>query len=356
MAGNKEHRSRKKPPARKSIEERRIDWISRLPELKAGSQLSLGIGDDAAVWQPRPGYKTVLTVDSQSEGTHFMPGWLRPGEIGGRAVSSSISDLAAMNARPAVVLVSILIETTRTEAFFRKLYGGITAACKDYKVRIAGGNISRGPLSVTVTSIGEAQQKDITERNQLANGDEIWVTGTPGLARLGLLQLRDRIFGRSTYPGIRRALDSFKTPRARVEEEAALGRTWKPRAVIDLSDGLFRDLLHLQDGSRVAGNNPPAGIIIEEEALNALEPLAELCRRAGLSPAHIALAGGEDYELMLAVSPQTASAARLNAFKTRFGVPLTRIGKVSTEKPGLWLKNVSQGTLTRLEGNSFEHF
>lgn len=356
MAGNKEHRSRKKPSARMSIEDRRIDWIGSLAELKAGNQLSVGIGDDAAVWQPRQGYKTVLTVDVQSEGTHFMPGWLAPAEVGRRAVSSSISDLAAMNARPAVILVSILIESTRTETFFRKLYGGITAACKDYKVRIAGGNISRGPLSVTVTSIGEAQQKDITKRNRLVNGDELWVTGSPGLARLGLLQLRDRIFGRSTSPGIRRALDSFKNPRARVAEAAALGRTWKPRAVIDLSDGLCRDLHHLQEGPQAARGNPPAGIIIEEEALDGLEPLGELCRKAGLSPAGMALAGGEDYELMLAIPPQTATAARVRAFKTRFGVPLTRIGKVTAEKPGLWLKNGLEGTLTRLEGNSFDHF
>ena len=356
MAGKKKRRPRKRPPARKSLEDRRIDWISSLPELEAGNRLSLGLGDDAAVWQARPGYKTVLTVDSQSEGTHFMPGWLRPGEIGSRAVSSSISDLAAMNARPAVVLVSILIEATRTETFFRKLYGGIAAACKDYKVRIAGGNISRGPLSVSITSIGEARQKDITKRDRLADGDEIWVTGCPGLARLGLLQLRDRVFGRSSFRDIPKALDSFKNPRARIEEAAALGRSWNPRAVIDLSDGLWRDLGHLQEASLAAGDAPAAGIIIEEEALKGLEPLGELCKRAGLNPAAIALAGGEDYELMLAIPPGTASAARLGAFKTRFGVPLTRIGKVSTEKAGLWLKNGLQGTLTRLEGNSFEHF
>ncbi len=356
MAGNKEHHPGKQPSVRKSIEDRRIDWISSLPELEAGNQLSLGIGDDAAVWQPRKGYKTVLTVDSQSEGTHFLPGWLSPGEIGGRAVSSSVSDLAAMNARPAVVLVSILIEPARTEPFFRKLYDGIAAACKDYNVRIAGGNISRGALSVTVTSIGEAKQKDITKRNRLVHGDEIWVTGSPGLARLGLLQLRDGIFGRSTDPGIRKALEAFKSPRARVAEAAALGRTWKPRAVIDLSDGIYRDLLHLQEGSKAARGSAPAGIIVEKDALKALEPLGTLCRRAGLSTEAIALAGGEDYELMLAIAPGSATAARLRAFKTRFAVPLTRIGKVTTKRPGLWLKKGLRGTLTRLKGNSFEHF
>lgn len=356
MAGKNVNRSRKKRPPGKNLENRRIDWISTLPALEAGKQLSLGIGDDAAVWRPRRGYNTVLTVDAQSEGTHFMPGWLKPGELGRRAVSSSISDLAAMNAQPALVLVSILIESTRTEAFFRKLYGGIAAACKDYSVRIAGGNISRGPLSVTVTSIGEARRKDITKRNNLVEGDEIWVTGSPGLARLGLLQLREGIFGKSASPGVRMALEAFKNPHARVKEAAALNRTWQPRAVIDLSDGIYTDLLHLQQSSRAGPGNPPTGIVLDSNTLDSLEPLRDLCGKAGLSPAATALAGGEDYELLLVIAPGTGTAARVRAFSSRFDVPITRIGTVTTEEPGLWLKNDLRGTLTPLEGDSFEHF
>lgn len=356
MAGKNDNRSRENPPPGKSLENRRIDWISKLPCLEPGNQLSPGIGDDGAVWRPRRGYKTVLTVDAQSEGTHFMPGWLKPEEIGRRAVSSSISDLAAMNARPALILVSILIEPHRTESFFRKLYGGIAGACEDYSARIAGGNISRGPLSVTITSIGEARQKDITKRNGLANGDEIWVTGSPGLARLGLLQLSEGIFGRSTSAGVRMALEAFKNPHARVKEAAALSRTWHPRAVIDLSDGIYRDLLHLQQSCRAETGSQPAGIILDQDALDTLQPLGNLCRKAGLSPRATALAGGEDYELLLVIPPGKATAARVRAFNSRFAVAINRIGTVTTQKPGLWLKNGLQGTLTPLEGDSFEHF
>lgn len=338
-----------------SIEGRRIEWINRLLGSSAATGLSTGIGDDAAVWKPRRGYRTVLTVDSQSEGTHFLPGWLSPEETGRRAVSSSISDLAAMNARPALVLVSLLLENKRSESYFRKLYRGIAGACEDYGADIAGGNISRGPLSITITCIGEAREANITRRDGLNDGDELWVTGTPGLANLGLLQLRDRIFGSSSTVEVRRALTAFKNPTARITEAAALGRTWLPHAAIDLSDGLYKDLLHLLSSSSKPGKAPP-GIVLEQEALDTLEPLRKLCSRVNRSPFEIALKGGEDYELLLAIPPGRATAARVRAFRNRFGLPITRIGTVCSNQPGLWLKTDSSGSLKELGGKCFEHF
>ena len=354
MTGKKDRKARK-PTGAASVESRRIDWIRKLLESHPRGGLSLGIGDDAAVWKPRQGYRTVLTVDTQSEGTHFMPGWLSPGEIGRRAVSSSISDLAAMNARPALVLVSLLLERGRSEDFFRKLYRGIDKACRDYGALIAGGNISRGPLSITITCIGEARKKDLTGRNGMENGDEIWVTGNPGLARLGLLHLQDRLFGRSPSPGARQAISAFKNPRARTGEAAALGRSWRPNAAIDLSDGLHKDLLHLLESNTKKGLSAN-GIVLDKKAIESLEPLGKLCAEAGLSPCRASLEGGEDYELLLAIPPGRATAARVRAFREKFDVPITRIGTVTSKKPGVWLKTHSSGTLTRLRADGFEHF
>jgi len=351
----KKNRETKKLTVDKSIEGRRIDWISRLLGPPPDGGLSLGIGDDAAVWKPRRGYRAVLTVDSQSEGTHFLPGWLSPEEIGRRAVSASISDLAAMNARPALVLVSLLLESERTESYFRKLYRGIAAACEDYGALIAGGNISRGPLSITVTCIGEARESDITSRDGLRNDDELWVTGTPGLANLGLLHLRDRIFGGSSSPEIRQAVAAFKKPRARIVEAAALGRGWLPHAAIDLSDGLYKDLLHLLNSSSNQGT-PEVGIVLDKQAIETLEPLGKLCSKVNRSPCQAALEGGEDYELLLAIPPGRATTARRRAFDRKFDLPMTRIGTVTSEQPGLWLKTDSSGSLKQLTGNGFEHF
>lgn len=354
MARKKDSK-KKNRMADKSIEDCRIDWINKLIGPPPSAGLTLGIGDDAAVWKPRRGYRTVLTVDSQSEGTHFLPGWLSPEEIGAKAVSSSISDLAAMNARPTLVLVSLLLETRRSESYFRKLYTGIAGACEDYGALIAGGNISRGPLSITITCIGEARQRDITSRTGLENGDELWVTGAPGLARLGLLQLKDRIFGRASSADVRQAVAAFRSPRARLAEAAALKRTWLPHAVIDLSDGLGKDLPRLLNpGSSPARLNQ--GIILEREAFDTLEPLNRLCLKAGLSPLQTALEGGEDYELLLAIPAGKATEARVRSFRSKFGVSITRLGIVSSNRPGLWLKSDSSGSLTQLSQNGFEHF
>ena len=228
---------------RGSVELRRIRWIRDLEGPSPGPRFPLGIGDDAAIWRPTPGSSTLLTVDAQVEGVHWKKGWLTPREIGGRAVAASLSDLAAMAARPACVLASLVLEPGFSDADFRHLYRGIRAAALRHGAPVAGGNLSSGPFSVTITAVGEGDPRRLVRRSGAHPGDEIWVTGTPGLARLGLLRLEASRKRRPAERGAAEAgLRAFIAPRPRIAEALHIARVWRPGAMIDLSDGLASDL------------------------------------------------------------------------------------------------------------------
>jgi thiamine-monophosphate kinase len=332
-------------------ESRRIDWLRDLVEASRSSAVRLGIGDDAALWKARPGHEVVLSVDALAEGTHFRRVWLSPREIGRRAVSAAASDLAAMAAKPAGILLSLLIPEDFSDANFRALLRGVDETARDYELALIGGNTSRGPLSVTVTVLGEVETGRALRRDALRAGDEVWVTGCPGLARLGLRVLessRPHAHGSKLE---RRAVAAFKRPRARIAESHALAKSFAARAAIDLSDGLASDLGHLIDESKRAGRD--VGIEIDAEAIANREPLASICEAQGLDAAETALAGGDDYELCFTAPKGRGTTARKRAFERRFGVEVTRIGRVIASE-GVWL--VSGEERRQVERGGFAHF
>jgi thiamine-monophosphate kinase len=333
------------PPS--SVEDSWIAYLrDRTPQAPT-RRMPVGIGDDAAIWRPRPGWDVVLTVDAQAEGTHFRRDWIRLAEIGRRAVSASVSDLAAMAAEPGAILVSILADASLDDAGFRSLYSGIISGARRYGIAIAGGNISRGPLSITVTSIGEVEKRHAILRNGLHPGNEIWVTGSPGLARLGLETLAHGVL---TGRFAARAVAAWRDPRARLAEARALARSRALTALVDLSDGLAKDLEHLCVETERRGGRS-IGIEIEARELRVIEPTTSLALRAGLDPVEIALQGGEDYELCFATKAKGRSIA--DGIERRFGLPVRRIGCV-VEDEGLWLND--EGTRRRIRVRAFEHF
>lgn len=334
---------------RANIESRRIDWLRDLVDASRPSGVRLGIGDDAALWRARPGHEIVLSVDALADGTHFLRVWLSPREIGRRAVSAAASDLAAMAARPAGILLSLLIPEDFSDANFRSLLRGVDETARDYDLALIGGNTSRGPLSVTVTVVGEIETGRALRRDALRAGDEVWVTGCPGLARLGLRVLQSSRARRSTLE--RRAVAAFKNPRARIAESRALARSFAARASIDLSDGLASDLGHLIEESTRAGRQ--VGIEVDAETIAKREPLASLCEAQGLDAVETALAGGDDYEICLTAPKGRGTTARRRAFERRFGVEVTRIGRVVAGE-GVWL--VSGEERRRVEPAGFTHF
>ena len=191
-----------------------------------------------------------------------------------------------------------------------------------YSMPVVGGNVARGPLSVTVTALGSVERRGALLRGDLGPGDEVWVTGCPGLARLGLLSLQGKLGSLRGVPGVRSAVDAFKRPRARLLEAAERrGRL---------------------------------GVELEEAALSRLEPLRRLAEAAGLSPAAVALEGGEDYELLLVTRPRPHAERAARSFERRFGLALTRLGEIN-RRPGIWLRQ-PDGSSEATSVRAFEHF
>jgi thiamine-monophosphate kinase len=336
----------------------RIRWIRRLAEgSRAGrgerrgpGSFPLRIGDDAALWTPSRGMSAVLTVDVQVEGIHFRRGWLEPRDIGWRAVASSASDLAAMAARPACVLVSLTLDGGSTRGEFQGIERGILAAARAHGLRLIGGNLSAGPLAISVTAVGEARATEALTRAGARPGDEIWVTGEPGLARLGLLALERGPRG-PRPKGISRALQAFRRPRARIQEALEIAGRWRPGAMIDLSDGLALDLRRvLEESSRKRRH--ALGALLEEEAL-ASPTVARLARALGEPPAATALRGGEDYELLFTARPARRDKL-VEAFRRRFGLRIASIGHIR-RGGGLTLR-ARDGTTRPITEKGWEHW
>lgn len=296
----------------------------------------------------------VLTVDVQVEGVHFRAEWLTFRELGSRAVAASVSDLAAQGARPVCVLASIVAPSSLAEREFRALYRGIRDAAIGYGARVAGGNLSSGPLSVTITAVGEAPRRRRCTRSGARPGDEIWVTGSPGLARLGL---QDLLEGGRSRPGrapraLRPAIRAFTRPRARVAESEEILRRMAPTAMIDLSDGLTSDLGHVIDESSAAGDRP-VGAVLESEALQELPGLRAAAEALGRSAVATSLEGGDDYELLITRRPRAARRRSGDRLTLCTGVSLSRVGRVA-ERPGIWLEEPG-GAVRRVGRLGWEH-
>jgi thiamine-monophosphate kinase len=212
-------------------------------------------------------------------------------------------------------------------------------------------------MAVHITAIGEARAGRLLRRAGARAGDVVWVTGTPGLAHLGLACLTER-HGRerratSASRQLRAALRAFRCPRARVDEALHLSRHRAIGAAIDVSDGLASDLGHIiAESSRERGR--PVGAELDAEALLALPGLARASRALDADPLEAALFGGEAYELCFTTTPAfTAAGAR--SFRRRFATPLARIGRIF-DGSGVFLR---RGDGTRVKVSSergWDHF
>ena len=262
-----------------------------------------GIGDDAAVLDLPRGDSLVASVDATVEQRHFRQGWLTPREIGYRAAVAALSDLAAMAAVPRAMLVALALPD-RWRRDLDAIADGLGEAAKEYAAPIVGGNITdASELSLTLTVLGSAH--DVLRRGELHPGDSIWVTGALGGPGAAVRALSSHT---EPAPAHRERL---ARPRARVHEArwlAAEGAT----AGIDISDGLASDLAQLAAASTVT-------IEIELEKLPLVDDVT----------AQQAVASGEEYELLVG----SHGDLDVTAFRERFGIPLTRIGRAIAGAP-----------------------
>ncbi len=249
----------------------------------AGSDVRVGIGDDAAVVLDG----VVLTVDTHVEDVHFRRAWLSFEELGHRSFMAAASDIAAMGARPTFALSSLILPPEITDADVIAIGSGQARAAGAIGATVVGGNVSRGPLSITTTVLGHGASPLL--RSGAKPGDLLLLGGAVGLAAAGLSVL---------MRGLHDADDlvaAWRSPRAHVELGAALVAA-SAHACIDVSDGLALDLHRMCEKSGVGAEVSAKSVLASTPALS----LA--AARVGLDALELALYGGEDYAL-LATAP-----------------------------------------------------
>lgn len=261
------------------------------------AQVRHGIGDDAAIIAS-PHAPLALTVDTQVEDVHFRKGYLSWRALGRRAYIVSVSDLAAMGAKPYAALAALTLPPYVDDAMFTELCDGMAEAATDIGAPIVGGNLSGGTLlSLTMTLVGSMEGEGL-QRTGARPEHRIYVTGTLGAAALGLYCLEHGESSAAAQPFIER----WRHPHARIAEGLKLNAV--ASAAIDLSDGLSMDLQRLCSSSSV-------GAKIYSERLP-LEPgHRAMSQQLGLDSASVAIHGGEDYELLYTCTDDRGIAAQL---------------------------------------------
>jgi thiamine-monophosphate kinase len=312
------------------IGERKLIERIRLRFPPCPAFVTVGIGDDAAVVEPDRNRLEVLTTDCQVEGVHFDQTFVSAGDIGHKALAVNLSDLAAMGAAPRVALLSLMLPPSFPVMSVDALVDGMATLAARARISLVGGNIARspGPLIVDVTATGSVHSRRVLMRGGARAGDELYVTGTLGGAAAGLQLLRAD--ATKTGPSV----DKYRRPEPRTRFGLMLGRNRAARACVDLSDGLA-------DGVRQIGEASGLGAIVDAEALP-IEKGATLRE---------ALGGGEDYELLFAVSPRFRSRLK-NARRLASDLPVTRIGRLTADRTMLLSRN---GSCEELPAG-FEHF
>lgn len=268
----------------------------------ASGVVTLGIGDDAALLLPPEDGETVIACDTLVAGRHFGAD-ADPADIGWKALNVNLSDLAAMGAEADAFLLALTLPAA-DEDWLAGFAGGLREAADAHGVCLAGGDTTRGPLTVTITAIGHLPRNSALRRDGARDGDLLAVTGTLGDAGAALAGHAEAELQRRLH-----------RPRARLEAGRALRGL--ARAAIDISDGLVADVGHICRASRV-------GAAIRADRLPASDALAALT-----VPAERRLAwqcrAGDDYELAVAISPQALASAQ--AACAAIDVPLTVVGR-----------------------------
>lgn len=308
-----------------------IDLITREIKLKNPTSV-FGVGDDAAVTDYN-GKKTVITTDILTEGIHFDLTYTPLKHLGYKSVIVNLSDVYAMNAVPQQIVVAIALSAKFTADMIEEIYEGIKLACEYYHVDLVGGDTSSSltGLTISITAIGTADEAELTYRNGAKTNDLICVTGDLGAAFLGLqlLEREKKIYAETSgvqpdLSGFEYVLERQLKPEARFEIiEKFREKGIKPNSMIDISDGLSSEILHISKSSGTGCRIYADKIPIYKDTVNAAEEL-------GLEPLTLALNGGEDYELLFTVPLEYH-----NKLKSIEGISI--IGHITDKSEGCYI-------------------
>jgi thiamine-monophosphate kinase len=304
-------------------EDELIVELSRRLQGAVTPRVLVGIGDDAAVWQPTRGNRSVITTDALVENVHFARDVMSAHDAGWRALASNLSDVAAMGARPVLATVALGFPAGTDPAWLLECYAGIAALAKRTRCAVAGGDVTRAPAIVlSITVVGEVRASNLKRRSGALPGDVVAVTGPLGASAAGLRVARDPAL--ANEPAFADVLAAFRTPQPQLRAGRTLGASRHVRAMMDVSDGLSTDLARL-----CAASN--AGAVVEDVPVDSLA--AAVAARTGDDAERWALDGGEDFALLVAVEKRAFAhlSARLRA---TVGKPLWRVGAI-TAQPGV---------------------
>lgn len=300
----------------------------------ARADVMLGIGDDAAVLRVPAGHELVLTTDALIEGVHFLSG-AAPRSLGHRSLAVNLSDIAAMGASPRWALLSLNLPRTN-EQWLEEFARGFGALANQHEVALVGGNLGRGPLSITVQVAGVVPAGTALRRDTAQVGDDIYVSGSIGDASQGCA-LGEGDSSRDADSAYLRQRFEYPTPRVAL----GAGLSGLASACIDVSDGLYADAERLL---RASG----CGALLQIESL----PLSASLRRvAGNDAWRVGLQGGEDYELCFTAAP--AMAQRIAELPKATGQAVTRIGSLRAAS-GITLQ--SGNLVMQFSASGFDHF
>jgi thiamine-monophosphate kinase len=321
-----------------------IEALSRF--FKPHPRVSLGPGDDATVITETIGRELVVSVDSQREGVHFNFNMLDLKGVGHRALASALSDLAAMGAEPLTFLVDLEVSEDFTPDQGRELYEGFYELGRDFFVSPSGGNISLGEkLGLSITAIGEVHRHRGLMRRGAKEGDRVFVTGDLGRTLGGFKVLTSSEIASKLSDDSKSALrERFKRPWPRIKEVQAILRECTPSALIDISDGLGRDLHHIAERSEVV-------LHVHEEKLPIHNAVYELTKHINQSSWQICVSSGEEYEIAFTLPPDQVESLR----QLELSVPIIEIGEVALGfKPGVILHK-RDGEQSTIHTMGFDH-
>lgn len=319
-----------------------LDWLRARFAHRRARGLVVGIGDDAAVLAPRPGYEYTVTTDLFLEDVHFRHQWMGAREVGYKALACALSDLAAMGATPRFAFLSVAVPRKLKGRWIEDFFLGVGDLARKFDVALAGGDLGRTPDRVVadVVGIGEVERGRALRRSGAKPDDAVFLTGRLGLARAGLEVLLRRGAKRGW---LRAAIRAHLKPSPR----CSIGRYLVSKAIataaIDISDGLSTDLNHICEESRVG-----ARIDANKIPLPAIS--AALRDRLGLDLLTLALEGGEDYELLFTVPRVKADRVA----KKILGVPVARIGVITRRREVVLVAPSGREVAMRPLG--FDHF
>jgi len=314
--------------------------------------LRLGIGDDCAILRAASGSELTVTTDMLVEDVDFRRAWMPPAFLGWKSLAVSLSDVAAMGATPAASLLALALPSDLTGGYFDDLIDGFLDACDYWAAPLAGGDISSSSkVCLTVTALGTARKGKAVRRSGARPGDLVAVIGELGLSRRGLQILEEEqpsieqasnedLEKWAGTPDRARALRAHLLPAPPVSEAIWIGENDFAHSMIDVSDGLLADLQHILEESDVAAE-------IDVESLSpfqsTIKPPLDL---------DLVLNGGEDYCLLLTLSPEQFAGARAKAapdFPSFFA-----IGRILEGNPSISL--LEGGTRRNEQIKGFEHF